>query len=305
MHLHLYQHVNCAAQLFHGHADPWELLVEDMDLYRGCEDFCDAHGLQEDDVLIFRHVGYFKFHFFVIRNKEQLDLPEAHGDGIERQPAEDGEAIFVPTMSSINLDVGLTTLSGCRTLAIYFIEFCNDESILTNFIFWTESEGDTVDVRHGIFTLTFINVGELINYGEQHAFLRPILCRHRNVSRDVFHNVLEMLFGSIFVVVAAAVAPVVLGHELVLCSQAVEWLLPPISTPLVNAWGSQFCSSARYGTGTMASAFTSSNPPSSSSASCRCWFASACSAWLIARIRLPPRPGSPCTFPFRRRTFGR
>nr|GMD17724.1 hypothetical protein Iba_chr07dCG6350 [Ipomoea batatas] len=172
MHLHLYQHVNRTAQLFHGHADPWELLVEDMDLYRDCEDFCDAHGLQEDDVLIFRHVGYFKFHFFVIRNKEQLDLPEAHGDGIERQPAEDGEAIFVPTMSSINLDVGLTTLSGCRTLAIYFIEFCNDESILTNFIFWTESEGDTVDVRHGTFTLTFINVGELINYGEQHAFLR-------------------------------------------------------------------------------------------------------------------------------------
>nr|GME05033.1 hypothetical protein Iba_scaffold2431CG0530 [Ipomoea batatas] len=234
-----------------------------MDLYRGCEDFCDAHGLQEDDVLIFRHV-------------EQLDLPEAHGDGIERQPAEDGEAIFVPTMSSINLDVGLTTLSGCRTLAIDFIEFCNDESILTNFIFWTESKGDTVDVRHGTFTLTFINVGELINYGEQHAFLRRILCRHRNVIRylvffnyevgeedlrfekmyhvvinlatlllhpcelrvptnmkdvnpiniltpimmeimniiiytfdgDVFHNVLEMLFGSIFVAVAAAVAPV-------------------------------------------------------------------------------------------------
>nr|GMD76378.1 hypothetical protein Iba_chr13bCG9800 [Ipomoea batatas] len=120
-----------------------------MDLYRGCEDFCDAHGLQEDDVLIFRHIGYFKFHFFVIRNKEQLDLPEAHGDGIERQTAEDGEAIFIPTMSSINLDVGLTTLSGCRT--------------------------------HGTFTLTFINVGELINYGEQHAFLRRILCRHRNV----------------------------------------------------------------------------------------------------------------------------
>nr|GME03722.1 hypothetical protein Iba_scaffold1050CG0440 [Ipomoea batatas] len=162
MHLHLLQHVNLTAQLFHGHADPWELLVEDMDLYRGCEDFCDAHGLQEDD---------------------------AHGDGIERQPAEDGEAIFVPTMSSINLDVGLTTLSGCRTLAIDFIEFCNDESILTNFIFWTESEGDTVDVRHGTFTLTFINVGELINCGEQHAFLRRILCRHRNVIRYlVFFN---------------------------------------------------------------------------------------------------------------------
>nr|GMD19268.1 hypothetical protein Iba_chr07eCG6620 [Ipomoea batatas] len=92
-------------------------------------------------------------------------MPEEHGDGIERQPAEDGQAIFVPTMSSINLDVGLTTLSSCRTLAIDFIEFCNDESILTNFIFWTESEGDTVDVRHGTFTLMFINVGELINYG--------------------------------------------------------------------------------------------------------------------------------------------
>nr|GMD52584.1 uncharacterized protein LOC109191099 [Ipomoea batatas] len=168
---------------------PWELLVEDMDLYRGCEDFCDAHGLQENDVLIFRHVGYFKFHFFVIRNKEQLDMPEAHGDGIERQPAEDGEAIFEPTMSSINLDVGLTTLSGCRTLAIDFIEFCKEESILTNFIFWTDSEGETVDIRHGTFTLTFINVGELINYGEQHVFLIRILCRHRNVIRYlVFFN---------------------------------------------------------------------------------------------------------------------
>nr|GME03876.1 hypothetical protein Iba_scaffold1393CG0530 [Ipomoea batatas] len=189
MHLQLLQHVNRTAQLFHGHVDPWELLVEDMDLYRGCEDFCDAHGLQENDVLIFRHVGYFKFHFFVIRNKEQLDMPEAHGDGIERQPAEDGEAIFEPTMSSINLDVGLTMLSGCKTLAIDFIEFCKDESILTNFIFWTDSEGETVDIRHGTFTLTFINVGELINYGEQHAFLRRILCRHRNVIRYlVFFN---------------------------------------------------------------------------------------------------------------------
>nr|GMD81083.1 ribonuclease HI [Ipomoea batatas] len=170
-------------------SDPWELIVEDMDLYRSCEDFIDAHGLQEDDVLIFRHVGYFKFHFFVIRNKEQLDLPEAHGDGIERQPAEDGEAIFIPAMSSINLDVGWTTLLGCRTLAIDFIEFCNDESILSNFIFWIESEGDSVDVRHGTFTLTFINVGEFINYGEQHAFLRRILCRHRNVIRYfVFFN---------------------------------------------------------------------------------------------------------------------
>nr|GMD78647.1 hypothetical protein Iba_chr13cCG15000 [Ipomoea batatas] len=189
MHLHLLQHVNRTAQLFNGHAEPWELIVEDMDLYRGCEDFIDAHGLQEDDVLIFRHVGYFKFHFFVIRNKEQLDLPEAHGDGIERQPAEDGEAIFIPAMSSINLDVGWTTLLGCRTLAIDFIEFCNDKSILSNFIFWTESEGDSVDVRHGTFTLTFINVGEFINYGEQHAFLRRILCRHRNVIRYfVFFN---------------------------------------------------------------------------------------------------------------------
>nr|GMD24052.1 exocyst complex component EXO70B1-like isoform X2 [Ipomoea batatas] len=123
------------------------------------------------------------------QQEEQLDLPEAHGDGIERQPAEDGEAIFIPAMSSINLDVGLTTLSGCRTLAIDFIEFCNDESILSNFIFWTESEGDSVDIRHGTFTLTFINVGEFINYGEQHAFLRRILCRHRNVIRYlVFFN---------------------------------------------------------------------------------------------------------------------
>nr|GMD66588.1 ABC transporter like [Ipomoea batatas] len=113
MHLHLLQHVNRTAQLFNGHADPWELI-------RGCEDFIDAHGLQEDDVLIFRHVGYFKFHFFVIRNKEQLDLPEAHGDGIERQPVEDGEAIFIPAMSSINLDVGLTTLAGCRTYLVFF-----------------------------------------------------------------------------------------------------------------------------------------------------------------------------------------
>nr|GLL31382.1 hypothetical protein Itr_chr07CG08790 [Ipomoea trifida] len=262
MHLHLLQHVNRTAQLFNGHADPWELIVEDMDLYRGCEDFIDAHGLQEDDVLIFRHVGYFKFHFFVIRNKEQLDLPEAHCDGIERQPAEDGEAIFIPGMSSINLDVGLTTLAGCRTLAIDFIEFCNDESILSNFIFWTESEGDSVDVRHGTFTLTFINVGDFINYGEQHAFLRRILCRHRNVIRYlVFFNYevgevhliafdkcgMEIMTDYLYdftieeyanadAAVAAAVAPVVPGHELVPCSQSVEWLLPPISTPLVNAW---------------------------------------------------------------------
>nr|GMD43842.1 hypothetical protein Iba_chr10cCG9190 [Ipomoea batatas] len=152
-------------------------------------------SLHSDDYLVYSardlalYVGISQVHAFTPPSTQQLDLPEAHGDGIERQPAEDGEAIFIPAMSSINLYVGLTTLSGCRTLAIDFIEFCNDESILSNFIFWTESEGDGVDVRHCTFTLTFINVGEFINYGEQHAFLRRILCRHRNVIRYlVFFN---------------------------------------------------------------------------------------------------------------------
>nr|GMC68858.1 hypothetical protein Iba_chr03aCG1190 [Ipomoea batatas]GMC77712.1 hypothetical protein Iba_chr03fCG1140 [Ipomoea batatas] len=86
-------------------------------------------------------------------------MPEVHGDAIEREPAEDGEAIFVPAKSSINLDVGLTTMSGCRTLMIGFNELCNNQSTLANFIFWTESEDDTVDIKHGTFTIRFINVG--------------------------------------------------------------------------------------------------------------------------------------------------
>nr|GMD97016.1 hypothetical protein Iba_chr15bCG10310 [Ipomoea batatas] len=189
MHIHILQHVSLTAQLFHRHAHPWELPVENLDFYHGLEDFYLAHGIQEDDVLIFRHIGYFKFHFFVIRNKQQLVLPEVHGDGVEREPAEDGEAIYVPARSSINFDVGWTTLSGCRTLMIGFDEFCDDQSTLANFIFWTESGGDSVALRHSTFTLTFINVRELINYSEQCAFLIRMLWNHRRVIRSlVFFN---------------------------------------------------------------------------------------------------------------------
>nr|GMC46927.1 hypothetical protein Iba_chr01aCG6620 [Ipomoea batatas]GMC91422.1 hypothetical protein Iba_scaffold36997CG0010 [Ipomoea batatas] len=79
-------------------------------------------------------------------------MPEVHGDGVEREPAEDGEAIYVPARSSINFDVGLTTL-------------------------------------HGTFTLTFINVGELINYAEQYAFLMRMLWSRRRVIKSlVFFN---------------------------------------------------------------------------------------------------------------------
>nr|GMD66262.1 hypothetical protein Iba_chr12cCG13330 [Ipomoea batatas] len=96
-------------------------------------------------------------------------LPEVHGDGVEREPAEDGEAIY---------DVN-----------DWFDEFCDDQSTLSNFIFWTESEGDSVALRHGTFTLTFINVGELINYAEQYAFLMRMLWSRRRVIKSlVFFN---------------------------------------------------------------------------------------------------------------------
>nr|GMD52412.1 hypothetical protein Iba_scaffold47250CG0290 [Ipomoea batatas] len=67
---------------------------------------------------------------------------------------------------------------------IGFDEFCDDQSTLSNFIFWTESEGDSVALRHGTFTLTFINVGELINYVEQYAFLMRMLWNHRRVIKS-------------------------------------------------------------------------------------------------------------------------
>nr|GMC60685.1 hypothetical protein Iba_chr02bCG13050 [Ipomoea batatas] len=147
-------------------------------------------GIQKDDLIIFRHVGCFNFHVFVIRNKHQVALPEVHGNALDREPIDDEDGIFVPAMSSINPDVGLATLSGCRTLVIDFEEFCNDQSTLTNFIYWTDSHGDSVDIIHGQFTITFTCAGpDSINYAEQYGFLHRILWNPNNVpGKLVFFN---------------------------------------------------------------------------------------------------------------------
>nr|GLL33828.1 hypothetical protein Itr_chr08CG16610 [Ipomoea trifida] len=123
-------------------------------------------------------------------NKHQVALPEVHGNALDREPIDDEDAIFVPAMSSINPDVGLATLSGCRTLVIDFEEFFNDQSTLTNFIYWTDSHGDSVDIIHGQFTITFTCAGpDSINYAEQYGFLHRILWNPNNVpGKLVFFN---------------------------------------------------------------------------------------------------------------------
>nr|GMD29378.1 hypothetical protein Iba_chr08fCG2540 [Ipomoea batatas] len=190
MYIHLLQHVNRSAYLFHGHAHPWELRVYSLDVYVGLELWLNSLGIQKDDLIIFRHVGCFNFHVFVIQNKHQVALPEVHGNALDREPIDDEDVIFVPAMSSINPDVGLATLSGCRTLVIDFEEFCNDQSTLTNFIYWTDSHGDSVDIIHGQFTITFTCAGpDSINYAEQYGFLHRILWNPNNVpGKLVFFN---------------------------------------------------------------------------------------------------------------------
>nr|GMC68205.1 hypothetical protein Iba_chr02fCG9680 [Ipomoea batatas] len=156
----------------------------------GLELWLNSLGIQKDDLIIFRHVGCFNFHVFVIRNKHQVALPEVHGNALDREPIDDEDGIFVPAMLSINPDVGLATLSGCRTLLIDFEEFCNDQSTLTNFIYWTDSHGDSVDIIHGQFTITFTCAGpDSINYAEQYGFLHRILWNPNNVpGKLVFFN---------------------------------------------------------------------------------------------------------------------
>nr|GMC94045.1 hypothetical protein Iba_chr05bCG8170 [Ipomoea batatas] len=124
MHKHFIQHVNATILLFHADNESWEVQVQNMNFSIGIEDFYAKNNIQQGDQITFRHVGFFKFEFYVFRNKKQVKLPDAQGDDGDRQPSDDIDLIYVP-MFSIPSKIGLDELSGCRALLIDVVEFCS------------------------------------------------------------------------------------------------------------------------------------------------------------------------------------
>nr|GMD37999.1 uncharacterized protein LOC109185007 [Ipomoea batatas] len=74
------------AQLFHGNNAPWEVDVQGLLFSTGWVDFCEALDMKHEDEIVFRHMGLFKFQFFIFRNGERVAILDAQGDGIERNP---------------------------------------------------------------------------------------------------------------------------------------------------------------------------------------------------------------------------
>nr|GMD03672.1 hypothetical protein KK1_028775 [Ipomoea batatas] len=74
------------AQLFHGNNAPWEVDVQGLRFSTGWVDFCEALDIKLEDEIVFQHMGFFKFQFFIFRNGERVAVLDAQGDGIDRNP---------------------------------------------------------------------------------------------------------------------------------------------------------------------------------------------------------------------------
>nr|GME03855.1 uncharacterized protein LOC109185007 [Ipomoea batatas] len=74
------------AQLFHGNNAPREVDVHGRRFSTRWVDFCEALDIKLEDEIVFRHMGLFKFQFFIFRNGERVAILDAQGDGIERNP---------------------------------------------------------------------------------------------------------------------------------------------------------------------------------------------------------------------------
>nr|GMC80350.1 B3 domain-containing protein REM14-like [Ipomoea batatas] len=119
MQQHLIGHVYFTAQLFHGNNAPWEVDVQGLRLSTGWVDFCEALDIKLEDEIVFQHMGFFKFQFFIFRNGERVAILDAQGDGIERNPhLEMLDLLWVNVKSSTPGTFALDILSECKPLLV-------------------------------------------------------------------------------------------------------------------------------------------------------------------------------------------
>nr|GMD37717.1 hypothetical protein Iba_chr09eCG12050 [Ipomoea batatas] len=151
MQQHLIEHVYFTAQLFHGNNAPWEVDVQGLLLSTGWVDFCEALDIKPDDEIVFRHMGLFKFQFFIFRNGERVAILDAQGDGIERNPH----------------------LEKCKSLLVTSYGLQSEPGQLLSFIYNTEPEDEGVNVFHGDKHVYFHSRD--YNYGDSFEHLKFIL----------------------------------------------------------------------------------------------------------------------------------
>nr|GMD66501.1 hypothetical protein Iba_chr12cCG15600 [Ipomoea batatas] len=139
------------AQLFHGNNAPWEVDVQGLRFSTGWVDFCEALDIKLEDEIVFQHMGFFKFQFFIFRNGERVAILDAQGDGIERNPH----------------------LEKCKSLLVTSYDLQYEPGHLLSFIYNTEPEDEGVNVfhgdRHGYFH------SRDYNYGDSFEHLKFIL----------------------------------------------------------------------------------------------------------------------------------
>nr|GLL19775.1 uncharacterized protein LOC109185007 [Ipomoea trifida] len=119
-----------SSQLFHGNNAPWEVDVQGLRFSTGWVDFCEALDIKLEDDIVFQHMGFFKFQFFIFRNGERVAIVDAQGDGIERNPHLE------------MLDLLLDILSKCKSLLVTSYDLQYEPGHLLSFINNTEPEDE-------------------------------------------------------------------------------------------------------------------------------------------------------------------
>nr|GMD07910.1 uncharacterized protein LOC109185007 [Ipomoea batatas] len=162
------------AQLFHGNNAPWEVDVQGLRFSTGWVDFCEALDIKLEDEIVFQHMGFFKFQFFIFRNGERVAILDAQGDGIERNPhIEMLDLLWVNVKSSIPGTLALDILSECKSLLVTSYDLQYEPGHLLSFIYNIEPEDEGVNVFHGDRHAYFHSRDN--NYGDSFECLKFIL----------------------------------------------------------------------------------------------------------------------------------
>nr|GLL46096.1 uncharacterized protein LOC109185007 [Ipomoea trifida] len=137
------------AQLFHGNNAPWEVDVQGLRFSTGWVDFCEALDIKLEDEIVFQHMGFFKFQFFIFRNSERVAVLDAQGDGIDRNPhLEMLDLLWVNVKSSIPGTLSLDILSECKSLLVTSYDLQYEPGHLLSFIYNTEPEDEVNSQNH-------------------------------------------------------------------------------------------------------------------------------------------------------------
>nr|GMC91710.1 hypothetical protein Iba_chr05aCG4060 [Ipomoea batatas] len=149
MQQHLIEHVYFTAQLFHGNNAPWEVDVQGLRFSTGWVDFCEALDIKLEDDIVFQHMGFFKFQFFIFRNGERVAVLDAQGDGIDRNPhLEMLDLLWVNVKSSIPGTLSLDILSECKSLLVTSYDLQYEPGHLLSFIYNTEPEDEAANKEY-------------------------------------------------------------------------------------------------------------------------------------------------------------